>query len=122
MRRTDTIDKGPNKLLLKDWDAQAFFKHKKRLAESKPLVDFGNGKHIVRISPHGPRKQRNDRANEIMHANRVLFERIKGVLDRPAYKKKTMYDSKAVAAKASLSPIAFKQTLNTEGSGLGMSE
>jgi len=28
MRRNDTIDKGPNKLLLKDWDAQAYFKHK----------------------------------------------------------------------------------------------
>lgn len=56
MRRNDTIDKGPNKLLLKEWDAQAYFKHKKRLQEMKPMVDFGTGKHIVRISPHGPRK------------------------------------------------------------------
>ena len=56
MRRNDTIDRGPNKLLLKDWDAQAYFKHKKRLQEVKPMVDFGSGKHIVHISPHGPRK------------------------------------------------------------------
>ncbi len=73
-------------------------------------MDFGNGKHIVRVSPHGPTKQRNDRANEIMNANRILYDRIKEVLDRPAYKKQTMYDSKTVAAKASLSPVALQRT------------
>ena len=96
MRRTDTVDKGPNKLTVKEIDYQAYFKHRKRVSQSKPLVDFGNGKHIVRISPHGPRKQHKDRANEIMHANKILFERIKGVLERPAFKKKTMYDSKTI--------------------------
>jgi len=79
----------------------------------KPMVDFGSGKHIVRISPHGPRKQRNDRATEIMKDNKILFERIRGVLERPAYEKKTMFDSKAVAAKASLSPVAFARTINS---------
>ena len=77
------------------------------------MVDFGTGKHIVRVSPHGPNKQRSDRANEIMNANRILYERIKGVLDRPAYKKQTMFDSKAIAAKASLSPIALQRTFNS---------
>lgn len=52
-----------------------------------------------------------------MESNRILFERIKGVLERPAYKKKVMYDSKAVAAKASLSPTMFNQTMNTDVSG-----
>ena len=56
MRRNDTVDKGPNKLLIKEWDAQNYLKHKQRLAAMKPRVDFGTGKHIVRISPHGPRK------------------------------------------------------------------
>ena len=85
MRRNDTVDKGPNKLLLKEWDAQAYVKHRQRVSSIKPIVDFGTGKHIVRVSPHGPNKKRSDRANEIMNANRILYERIKGVLDRPAY-------------------------------------
>ena len=113
MRRNDTIDRGPNNLLLKDWDAQAYFKHKKRLQEVKPMVDFGSGKHIVHISPHGPRKQRNDRATEIMSQNKILFEKIRGVLERPAYHKQTMFDSKTIAAKASLSPVAFARTINS---------
>ena len=121
MRRTDTVDKGPNKLLLKEWDAQAYFKHRQRLNEMKPRVEFGSGKHIVRISPHGPNKKRNDRANEIMNSNRILFERIKGVLDRPAYEKKLMFDSKAVAAKASLSPVSFNRTMKTDGLSLSVS-
>lgn len=107
MRRNDTVDRGPNKLLLKDWDAQAYYKHRKRVSESKPRVDFGTGKHIVRISPHGPRHQRLERANEIMHANRVLYDRISEVLERPAYKKEVMFDSKSIAAKAQLSPVAL---------------
>ena len=49
-----------------------------------------------------------------MNANRVLYERISEVLDRPAYKKEVMYNSKAVAAKASLSPVNLTQTLKTE--------
>ena len=118
MRRTDTIDKGPNKLLLKDWDAQAYFKHRKRLSETKSRVDFGSGKHIVRISPHGPMKQRIDRDTEINHANKILFDKIRGVLERPAYKKQVMFDSKAVAAKASLSPTALNRTLKTDQSSI----
>ena len=111
MRRNDTIDRGPNKLLLKDWDAQNYFKHRRRLSEMKPLVDFGTGEHIVRVSPHGPRHQRLERAHEIMHTNQVLFQRIKEVLDRPAYVKKVMFDSKKVAAKAALSPVALAKAL-----------
>ena len=80
----------------------------------KPMVDFGTGKHIVRISPHGPRKQKNDRASEIMSQNKILFEKIRGVLERPAYQKQTMFDSKAIAAKASLSPVAFARTINSQ--------
>lgn len=118
MRRNDTIDKGPNKLLLKEWDALAYIKHKKRVAESKPLVDFGDGSHIVRISPLRPNKMKNDRATEIMQCNKILFERIKGVLDRPAYERKVMFDSKAVAAKASLMPVNLNRTISTEGSQL----
>ena len=71
----------------------------------KPRVDFGTGKHIVRISPHGPRKQRIDRATEIMTSNKILFEKIREVLDRPAYKKQVMFDSRTIAAKAALSPV-----------------
>lgn len=51
-----------------------------------------------------------------MHQNKVLFDRIRGVLERPAFQKKVMFDSKAVAAKASLSPVAFNKTLKTDGS------
>ena len=80
----------------------------------KPRVDFGTGKHIVRISPHGPRKQRVDRASEIMHDNKILFEKIREVLDRPAYTKQVMFDSKKIAAKASLSPVALNRTLRTD--------
>jgi len=87
MKRTDTVDKGPNKLLLKEQDFQAYLKHRSRVADMKPRVDFGTGKHVVRVSPHGPRHLRLQRANEIMHANRVLYDRIKQVLDRPAFKK-----------------------------------
>ena len=55
MHRTDTIDKGPNKLILKQNDFNAYAKHRKRISDMKPIVDFGTGKHIVRVSPHGPR-------------------------------------------------------------------
>lgn len=48
-----------------------------------------------------------------MKDNRILFERIRGVLERPAFEKKTMFESKAVAAKASLSPVAFARTINS---------
>ena len=100
MHRTDTIDKGPNKLILKQNDFNAYAKHRKRISDMKPIVDFGTGKHIVRVSPHGPRHQRLERANEIMHSNRVLYDRIREVLDRPAFKKKVMYDSKTTQAQA----------------------
>jgi len=70
------------------------------VSDTKSRIDFGSGKHIVRISPHGPRHNRLERANEIMHANRVLYDRISEVLERPAYKKEVMYDSKTIAAKA----------------------
>ena len=48
-----------------------------------------------------------------MNENKILFERIRGVLERPAYKKQTMFDSKTIAAKASLSPVAFARTINS---------
>ena len=38
------------------------------------------------------------------------------MLERPAYKKQVMFDSKAVAAKASLSPAALARTLKTDAS------
>ena len=65
---------------------------------------------------------RDDRAAEIMNSNRILFERIREVLDRPTYKRKVMFDSKAVVAKASLSPTAFNRTLKSEVSGVGLSK
>ena len=42
-----------------------------------------------------------------------MFDKIRGVLERPAYQKNTMFDSKAIAAKASLSPVAFARTINS---------
>lgn len=50
-----------------------------------------------------------------MHQNKVLFDRIRGVLERPAYQKKVMFDSKAVAAKASLSPVALNKSTKMDG-------
>jgi hypothetical protein len=61
---------------------------------------------------------RNERAAEIMHSNHILFERIRGVLERPSYKRKKMFDSKAVAAKASLSPVALNRTINSVASSI----
>jgi len=46
-----------------------------------------------------------------MHCNRILFERIKGVLDRPAFSKQVMFDSKSVTARASLSPVVLARNV-----------
>jgi len=61
---------------------------------------------------------KNDRAAEIMNSNRILFERIRGVLERPSFKRQKMFDSKAIAAKASLSPIALNRTINSVASSI----
>ena len=63
-------------------------------------------------------KRRVDRDTEINHANKILFDKIRGVLERPAYKKQVMFDSKTVAAKASLSPTALNRTLKTDQSSI----
>ena len=51
MRRNDTMDKGPSKLLLRQTDLDNYYSHRKRLTDMKPITrPPRNGEHIKRIN------------------------------------------------------------------------
>ena len=101
MRRNDTIDKGPSKLLLKQIDLDNYFSHRRRLTDMSPMTKPPrNGEHIKRINLCNKEKILTDRNEQIERDNRFLFEKIRGIMERPAYVKATLYDSKAMAAIA----------------------
>ena len=58
------------------------------------------GEHIKRINFGKTEMNLEDRNKRIESENRILFEKIRDIMERPAYLKATLYDSKAMAAKA----------------------
>ena len=83
----------------------------------RPITEFGNGSHIVRINMGGPDKIIADRNSDIEKQNKILFDKIRGIMERPAYRKEVLFDSKKHSYVA-LSPIASGSikgmTLNTD--------
>ena len=58
------------------------------------------GEHIKRINFGKTEMNLEDRNKRIESENRILFEKIRDIMERPAYLKATLYDSKTMAAKA----------------------
>ena len=64
-RGSDTLDKGPSKLLLQQADLDNYFKHRRRLTDMNHMTEFGDGSHIVHINQGGADKILTDRNKEI---------------------------------------------------------
>ena len=82
----------------------------------RPITEFGDGTHIKHIYQNGPDKHLTDRNNEIQMQNKLLFDKIRNIMERPAYQKAVLYDSKKVAALA-VAPESTSDLLNMNGSG-----
>ena len=76
MKGLDTLDKGPSKLLLQDWDCENYVLHKKMLNEIKPVMSVANGEHILPISKSKGDQQVFERNMNIEKDNKILFEKI----------------------------------------------
>ena len=101
MRRKDTIDYGPSKLILRQTDLDNYFSHRRRLTDMQPMVDAPRqGEHIKRINFGKTEMNLSDRNRRIESENRILFEKIRGIMERPAYVNATLFDSQAMAQQA----------------------
>ena len=55
------------------------------------------GEHIKRINFGKTEMNLSDRNRRIESENRILFEKIRGIMERPAYVNATLFDSQAMA-------------------------
>ena len=120
MLKKDTLNSGPSKLLLKEWDMENYSVHRKNIKEIKGQnKDQSKGEHIHPINLGGYYHKKMEREREIDVANRNLLDKIKGIAFRKGFEtartnEKFVSTTKNgnIIMKKSKSPIARVRIFN----------
>ena len=80
------------------------------------------GEHIKRINLGKTEKNIIDRNRQIENENKILFEKIRDIMQRPAYVKATLYDSKRMTDRALQSQRGLSMNKNEDNADADLSQ
>ena len=82
IKEVSISQQGPSKLLYAVYDNENYGKHREALTTQDRTIDTLKIDHLVTISNAKTVQLEEDRANEVEKANRILFEKIEGIINR----------------------------------------
>ena len=85
MKKGDTLDAGPNPILLRDQDLTNYKDHRQRIEDMQPITKVFNGEHIHKINDSRTLYVEKQRKRSIEIGNQLLDERIRSIMQRKTY-------------------------------------